>query len=251
MGGGVMLELADLHAGYGETRVLHGLSLSVPAGQVTALLGRNGAGKTTTLRTVMGLVRAASGAVELDGRPVAGTPPHRIARLGVAYVPETRDIFPSLTVAENLMMGGHTLAGPTLKTRLAAIYEEFPLLAERARQRARTLSGGQRQLLAMARAMMTDPEVLLLDEPSAALSPKMAGEIFDKVTEINRRGRSILIVEQEAARSLEISSRGYVLVDGRNAYEGDARTILTDQKVRTAFLGAGLPSITAKPPPAT
>jgi ABC-type branched-subunit amino acid transport system ATPase component len=236
-GAGPLLEVRSLVAGYGAAEILHGVDLTLHVGEVVTILGPNGAGKSTLLKAIMGYLVPRSGEVRFHAGPLTDLRPDQRVRAGVAYVPQLENVFPSLTVRENLIVGGQMLPRAALGARMESTYAAFPLLAERARQRVSTLSGGQRQLLALARAMMVDPEVLLLDEPSAALSPRMAGEVFEKIAEINRMGKSILIVEQEAERSLQISHRGYVLVDGRNAFESAATEILNNERIRAMFLG--------------
>lgn len=243
-----LIEVDTVTAGYGDNEILHEISISLSEKEIVTIIGPNGAGKSTLLKVIMGYLIPKTGTVRFNGTDVTRQRPDQRVRGGIAYVPQLENVFPSLTVAENLMMGGFTLPRDQLAARVERVYAEFPILAERHKQRVRTLSGGQRQLLAMGRALMTEPQVLLLDEPSAALSPLMAGEVFAKVAQINAGGRAILIVEQEAARSLEISHRGYVLVDGRNAYDGPARTILDDEKVRAAFLGGPPPPRKRAPP---
>ncbi|MGD9538646.1 MAG: ABC transporter ATP-binding protein [Alphaproteobacteria bacterium] len=232
-----LIEVDNVFASYGATEVLHGASLTLGKGEVVAIIGPNGAGKSTLLKVIMGYLIPREGEVRLRREPITRLRPNQRVRKGIAYVPQLDNVFPSLTVAENLRMGAYLLPRREVGARTEAILDEFPLLRERAHQRVHTLSGGQRQLLAMARALMTDPELLLLDEPSAALSPRMAGEVFDRITQIQAAGRSVIVVEQEAQRSLEIADRGYVLVDGRNTYEGSARDILADEKIRATFLG--------------
>ncbi|MGD9738172.1 MAG: ABC transporter ATP-binding protein [Bauldia sp.] len=234
-----VIEVEDVYAGYGAAEILHGVTLRLAEAEIVTIIGPNGAGKSTLLRVIMGYLIPRKGVVRLRGETVTNVRPDRRVRAGIAFVPQLDNVFPSLTVTENLRMGGYLLPRGALSAQMDKVFAEFPVLAEFASKRARNLSGGQRQMLAMARAMMTEPSILLLDEPSAALSPRMAGEIFDKVAEINATGRTILIVEQEAHRSLGVSHRGYVLVDGRNAYEGPARGILEDPKLRAAFLGGG------------
>jgi branched-chain amino acid transport system ATP-binding protein len=229
-----MLELSDLHAGYGETRVLHGLSLAVPAGQVTALLGRNGAGKTTTLRAIMGLARATGGAITLDGRPIGGTPPHRVARLGVAYVPETRDIFPSLTVAENLQLAGRRFPGPWTLERVLAL---FPRLAERLGNGGAELSGGEQQMLAIARALLMNPRLLLLDEPTEGLAPIIIRQIHDTLAELRGSGLTLLLVEQNFGFATSLADRVAVLGRGRIAWEGTPAEIRADAETQARWLG--------------
>jgi ABC-type branched-subunit amino acid transport system ATPase component len=232
-----LVEVDAVTAGYGAAEILHGVSLVLREGEIVTIIGPNGAGKSTLLKVIMGYLIPTVGAVRLRGKDVTRVRPDRRVAEGIAFVPQLDNVFPSLTVMENLKMGGHLLSRGELAVRLDKVLAEFPVHAGFARRRARTLSGGQRQLLAMGRALMTEPGILLLDEPSAALSPKIAGEIFAKVTEINQSGRAILIVEQEAQRSLEISHRGYVLVDGRNAFEDHAKAILANDRIRAAFLG--------------
>ena len=232
-----VVEVDQLTCGYGETQVLTDVDLHADKQEIVTIIGPNGAGKSTLLKAVMGYLFPISGQIRFQGQDVSGLRPDQRVVQGIAYVPQLDNVFPSLTVEENLRMGGYTLAKGTLKQRMDAQYAGFPRLAERRRQRVKTMSGGERQMLAMARALMTEPDLLMLDEPSAALSPQMADEVFQKVQSINAQGRTILIVEQEAQHSLEISDRGYVLADGRNAFDGKARDILNDEKIREAYLG--------------
>jgi ABC-type branched-subunit amino acid transport system ATPase component len=236
--GATVLSVEGVFSGYHGSEVLHGVSMTLHEREVVTIIGPNGAGKSTVLKTIMGYLVPTAGKVTFRGEDITGLPPDQRVRRGLAYVPQVENVFPSLTVLENLRMGGYLLPRVEVGRRIEALYAEFPLLAERRRQRVQTLSGGQRQLLALARALMTDPAVMLLDEPSAALSPAMADEVFDKVGEIRDQGKAVLIVEQEAERSLEISHRGYVLVDGRNAFEDRAEAILNSDRIRGAFLGA-------------
>ncbi|HSK96825.1 MAG TPA: ABC transporter ATP-binding protein [Euzebyales bacterium] len=232
-----MLTLDDISAGYAGLEVLHGLSLQVDAGEVVALIGANGAGKTTTLRTIMGIVRPRRGAVTLDGDDVTGTPAHRMVRRGVAMVAEDRELFGALTVRENLLMGAFTRDRSEAAASLDEVHALFPVLAERAPQRAETLSGGQQQMLAIARALMARPRLLLLDEPSLGLAPQLVQAVFDIVTAIRERGITVLIVEQNAARTLQLADRAYVLESGEIAVQGSGRELLDDQRVRAAYLG--------------
>jgi len=233
-----LIEVDDVHVGYDGAEVLHGVSLSVERGEVVTIIGPNGAGKSTLLKAVMGYALPSSGHVRFDGADITRLRPEQRVARGLAYVPQLDNVFPSLSVEENLRIGGYRLARNEVPGRTEVLYRQFPRLAERRRQRVRTMSGGERQMLALARALMTGPELLMLDEPSAALSPRMAGEIFDQVAAINAEGTTLVIVEQEAQRSLEVSSRCYVLVDGRNAFEGRAGEVLKDPKLREAYLGA-------------
>jgi|SRR5690625_857137 len=235
-----LLIVGGLYAGYGDSEILHDVDLQVADGELTTIIGPNGAGKSTLLKAIMGYLMPTAGQVNFAGADITRMPTHRRVGKGLAYVPQLENVFPSLTVEENLIMGGYDLAGdkPLLRQRMETQFERFPRLAERRRQRVRTMSGGERQMLALARALMTEPRMLLLDEPSAALSPKIADEVFAKVQEINAQGRTIVIVEQNADSSLRISNRGVVLADGRNAFEGPADHILQDEKIREAYLGA-------------
>jgi len=235
-----LIEVNEVFAGYDGTEVLHGVSLVARDNEVVTIIGPNGAGKSTLLKAVMGYLIPRAGAVRLRGEAITRLAPDERVRRGIAYVPQLENVFPSLTVWENLRMGGFLLPRQEVGQRIEALYAEFPLLAERRHHRVHTLSGGQRQLLAIARALMTDPALVLLDEPSAALSPIMADEVFDKVHDIRDRGKAVLIVEQEAERALEISDRGYLLVDGRNAFEDRAQSILDNERIRGAFLGGAI-----------
>ncbi|MFQ5954263.1 MAG: ABC transporter ATP-binding protein [Kiloniellales bacterium] len=234
------IEAEDIHTGYGDAEVLHGVSIHVGAQEVVTIIGPNGAGKSTLLKAIMGYLVVNPGRVRFNGEDITALRPDERVRKGLAYVPQLENVFPSLTVAENLRMGGYIVPRERVKERLEELYHRFPRLAERKNQRVRTLSGGERQMLAMARALMTEPSLLMLDEPSAALSPRMAGEVFDKVAEIHQQGRAVIIVEQEAHRSLEVSDRCYVLVDGENAFEDRAQNILGNEKIREAYLGASV-----------
>jgi len=226
------------HAGYGEAEVLHAIDCAIHADEIVTIIGPNGAGKSTLLKALMGYLPLTQGEVRLRGDDITQLRPDQRARIGIAYVPQLDHTFPSLTVEENLRMGGYTLGRDTMRQRIREQYERFPRLAERRKQRVRTMSGGERQQLAMARALMTEPQVVLLDEPSAALSPKIASQVFDQVQKIHAEGIAIGIVEQDAQRSLEISDRGYVLVDGRNAFTDRADRILANEQIRRLYLGA-------------
>jgi ABC-type branched-subunit amino acid transport system ATPase component len=236
-----LLQVSGVFAGYDAAEVLHGVSITLGAREAVTIIGPNGAGKSTLLKVIMGYLSPSAGEVRLGGEAITRLATERRVGKGLAYVPQLDNAFPSLTVLENLRMGGYLLPRREAGLRIERLAAEFPLLAERRHQRVQTLSGGQRQLLAIARALMTEPTVMLLDEPSAALSPLMADEVFDKVVAIRARGTAILIVEQEAERALEISDRGYVLVDGRNAFEDRAAAILGNERIRSAFLGGTIP----------
>ena len=233
-----MLELEDLRAGYGNIEALHGISLSVGEGEIVTLIGANGAGKTTTLMTISGCVRARSGAIRFRGRDISGLPPHEIVALGLVQSPEGRKIFPRLTVAENLEMGAFTRRDPDgIAADQNRVFELFPILGERRRQPGGTLSGGEQQMLAIARALMARPKLLLLDEPSLGLAPLVVSRIFEVIRELNREGATILLVEQNAQMALKAAHRGYVLETGTIAMADAADKLLADPRVRSAYLG--------------
>ena len=231
-----MLEIRDLHAFYGESHILHGVSLDVLKGEVVTLLGRNGAGKTTTMRSIMGIVGKRTGSIRLNGEEITNLKANKLVSKGVGFVPQTNNVFPSLTIQENLEMGMYQKP-KGLKERLEFVTEIFPELGKRLGQRAGSLSGGERQMVAMSRALMMGPHVLLLDEPSAGLSPVRQDEAFLRVKEINRAGVTTIMVEQNARRCLQICDRGYVLDQGRDAYTGTGRELLNDPKVTELYLG--------------
>jgi neutral amino acid transport system ATP-binding protein len=235
-GGEPLLVAEELVAGYvAEVDILNGASFSVPEGAIATIVGPNGAGKSTLIKTIFGLVRPRSGRVTLRGEDLTGLPPHSITRRGMSYVPQLDNVFPSLSVEENLEVG--SLQRSTTRKRIEVMYELFPRLAERRGQAAGTMSGGERQMLAMARALMPSPHVLLLDEPSAGLAPAFVEQIFDQVGEINRAGVTVVMVEQNARRALSMSDLGYVLDLGRNRFEGSGREVLDDPKVAELYLG--------------
>ena len=233
-----VLELDNVVGGYGDTQILHGVSMHVDAGEIVVIIGPNGAGKSTAMKAVFGLLKLTGGAVLLDGKAITNTPPEQVVRQGVCYVPQTGNIFPSLSVEENLEMGAFVRTDD-FRPRLNEIYEMFPPLHEKRLQAAGTLSGGQRQMVAMGKALMLEPKILLLDEPTAGLSPKFRGEIFETVKKINNAGTPILMVEQNAKQALGIANRGYVLVDGKNRFEGTGQDLLNDPEVAEMFLGGG------------
>ncbi|HST70171.1 MAG TPA: ABC transporter ATP-binding protein [Solirubrobacterales bacterium] len=231
-----LLVAEELVAGYvAEVDILNGASLSVPEGTIVTVVGPNGAGKSTLIKTIFGLVKPRKGGVKLRDEDLTGLAPHSITRKGMSYVPQLDNVFPSLTVEENLEVG--SLQRSTTRERIGTMYELFPRLAERRGQAAGTMSGGERQMLAMARALMPDPHVLLLDEPSAGLAPAFVEQIFDQVGEINRAGVTVVMVEQNARRALSMSDRGYVLDLGQNKFEGSGREVLDDPKVAELYLG--------------
>ena len=233
-----MLVLSGVSAGYGAVPAIAGVSLDVREGEAVGLLGANGAGKSTTLRAISGLVRPSAGRITFLGQEITDLPPYRITALGIAHVPEGRQVFPELTVKENLEIGAYIPAAKAERhSSLDLVFTIFPVLAERRQQLAGTMSGGEQQMLAMGRALMTRPKVLLLDEPSMGLSPIMVDKIFEVVEDIHRQGTTILLVEQNASRALQLASRGYVMDSGEVTMGGDAKALLADPKVRAAYLG--------------
>ena len=233
-----MLEVRGISVAYGDVRVLHAVSLRVGEGEIVSLVGANGAGKTTTLRAISGLLRFSEGAIAFDGQPLGGLRPARIVELGIAHVPEGRQLFTNMTVDENLELGAYL---PSAKGAQAAsrerVLELFPRLAERRAQRAGTLSGGEQQMVAIARALMSRPRLLILDEPSLGLAPMLVKSIFDAVVRINAEGTTVLLVEQNLVQSLRLSHRAYVLETGRIVLEGSGAELLANPHTRTAFLG--------------
>ena len=232
----VLLELEDVHVKYGAVEALKGISMTVEEGEVVTLLGANGAGKTTTLRTISGLLRPVSGEVRFQGRVLSGLPAHRIVGIGIGHVPEGRRVFPQMSVRENLEMGAYQHKGGS-KDIMARVFELFPVLAERRNQNGGTLSGGEQQMLAIGRAMMSRPTLLLLDEPSMGLAPLIVAKIFQIIQEVNRLGTTVLLVEQNAAQALRLASRGYVLETGSIVMADQASVLLSDDRVRKAYLG--------------
>lgn len=232
-----LLSVEALCLGYGRSIIIPGLSLTVAAGEIVALIGANGAGKTTSLRGISGLTRPRSGSVKLEGRDLAGLPTHQIAALGVVQVPEGRQIFASLSVAENLALGGISAAASVARIRRDQVLTRFPRLAERLGQSAGSLSGGEQQMLAIGRALMADPRVLLLDEPSMGLAPKFVEVMFSLIEELRRDGRTILLVEQNASAALAIADRAYVLNQGRVSLTGSGSEVAANPAVVTAYLG--------------
>jgi branched-chain amino acid transport system ATP-binding protein len=239
-----MLSISNLHAAYGKVEVLHGISLDVPKGKLVTLIGSNGAGKTTTMRAISGMLKPKSGSVTLGGKDITGFESHRIARAGLAHSPEGRRVFSSMTVTDNLLLGAFprfTRARPKgdIKLDLEKALELFPRLKERQHQLAGTLSGGEQQMLAMARAVMLNPEVILLDEPSMGLAPILVEEVFRIITRLKSEGVTMLLVEQFAAAALNVADYGYVLENGHISVHGPAESLKTDPKVIAAYLGGG------------
>ena len=232
-----MLEIKDLHVFYGAIHALKGISLTVQDGELVSMIGANGAGKTTTLHAISGLLPAASGSVLLDGKDLQKVPANTIIRLGMSHVPEGRHVFASMTVEENLDMGGYTQPASTIGPNKEKVFELFPRLKERRKQLAGTMSGGEQQMLAMGRALMSNASMLMLDEPSMGLSPLLVQEIFDIIQNIHKEGMTILLVEQNAQMALSVADRAYVLETGRVVMDGTGAELLTNERVRSAYLG--------------
>jgi branched-chain amino acid transport system ATP-binding protein len=232
-----LLEVRGLEVSYGGIRAVKGVDLDVAEGELVCLIGANGAGKSSTLRSLAGLLPAARGAVRFGGRDLAGVPAFRRARQGLVMVPEGRGVFPQLTVAENLAMGAYARSDGAVGSDRARVLGLFPRLAERLRQIAGTLSGGEQQMLAVGRALMSRPKLLALDEPGMGLAPIAAQKIFDVIRDINREGVTVLLVEQNARAALALASRAYVMESGTIAFLGEARSLLADPRVRAAYLG--------------
>lgn len=231
-----LLEVSDVAAGYGETEILHGVSIAVNEGDVVTIIGPNGCGKSTLLKVIVGLVRARDGSVKFRGSEISNRPPEHLGRIGLCYVPQTSNIFPSMSIRENLEMGAF-IRKDDYQPRIEEMFEMFPDLAVRPSQKAANLSGGQRQMLAIARALMLDPALLLLDEPSAGLSPAVMGMMFERIESINRTGVSLLLVEQNAREALRMSDRGYVMVAGENRLEDSGADLLDNPEVNRLYLG--------------
>ena len=233
-----LLEVQDIQVYYGMIQALKGVSFSVNEGEVIALIGANGAGKTTTLHTVTGLLRAKSGHIIYDGQDITKVPPHKIVTMGMAHVPEGRRVFANMTVLQNLKMGAFTRSDKNeIDATIEKVYKRFPRLKERQNQTAGTLSGGEQQMLAMGRALMSKPRIVLMDDPSMGLSPIFVEEIFNIIKEISAEGTTVLLVEQNAKKALSIADRAYVLETGKIVLEGDAKDLLNDESIKKAYLG--------------
>ncbi len=234
-----MLEIKDLNVFYGAVHAIKGISISVEQGELVSLIGANGAGKTTTLHAISGLVPVSSGTIELDGKNLVKTSPDKIISLGLAHVPEGRHVFARMTVEENLRMGAYIIKDAAkINENLETVYKHFPRLKERRKQLAGTLSGGEQQMLATGRALMTDPKIVLMDEPSMGLSPLLVKEIFAIIQQLHESGITILLVEQNAKMALAVSDRAYVLETGKISMSGKASQLAEDDRVRKAYLGA-------------
>ena len=233
-----LLEIKDLEVNYGVIKAIKGVSFDVNEGEIIALIGANGAGKTTILHTITGLIQAKKGSIVFDGTELTKTPPHKIVSMGMAHVPEGRRIFQQLSVLENLKLGAYTRKDKSeIASTLKMVYERFPRLEERKNQVAGTLSGGEQQMLAMGRALMSKPRIILMDEPSMGLSPLLVSEIFDIIKVINESGTTVLLVEQNAKKALSIADRAYVLETGNITLSGDAKDLINDESVKKAYLG--------------
>ena len=233
-----MLEVRDLEVNYGAINAIKKISFDVNEGEVIALIGANGAGKTTTLHTITGLLKAKSGSAMYKGTDLVKTPPHKIVKMGIAHVPEGRRIFQQLSVYKNLVLGAYTRKDKKeIENNLKMVYEKFPRLQERKNQIAGTLSGGEQQMLAMGRALMSNPDIIVMDEPSMGLSPLFVGEVFKIIEEIRKSGTTVLLVEQNAKKALEIADRAYVLVTGKIVQSGDAKDLMNNDSVKKAYLG--------------
>ena len=235
----MLLKITDLKAGYGGKEVLHGIDLELEEGEIVALIGPNGAGKSTTLRTVSGLKRATAGSVVFEGDDVTPRSAATLVKRGVVLCPEARELFPDMTVLENLRLGSYAvrIGAQEQRRRLLRVYELFPQLSDRKAQLAGNLSGGEQQMVAIGRALMAEPRLLLLDEPSLGLAPLLVTQMFELVTRINEQGMSVLLVEQNAVASLDMAHRGYVIEAGRIVGSGDAKNLASDPRVREAYLG--------------
>ena len=231
-----LLEVSKVVAGYGQTEILHGVSLTVAEGEIVTIIGPNGCGKSTLMKTVAGLVKVWGGSVNFRGTDISSMPPESIVKTGLCFVPQTRNVFPSLSIRENLEMGAF-LRRDDFNGRIDEMFVFFPDLAEDPQRRAGSLSGGQRQMLAIARALMLDPTLILLDEPFAGLAPAMVDLVLDRILEINRSGVSVLLVEQNARQALSVSSRGYILVSGENRLEDKGSALLDNPEVARLYLG--------------
>jgi ABC-type branched-subunit amino acid transport system ATPase component len=231
-----LLTVSNIVAGYGETEILHGVSIAIEEGHIVTIIGPNGSGKSTLLKAIFGLIKPKAGQVLFQGKDITGHAPETVVRRGLCYVPQSSNIFPSLSINENLEMGAFVRTDD-FRQRLEEMYLLFPDLAGRRKDRAGTLSGGQRQMLALARALMLDPALLLLDEPSAGLAPNLVGSVFEKILGINRAGVAILLVEQNAKEALQLSSWGYVLASGQNQLEDRGENLLSNPDVTRLYLG--------------
>jgi branched-chain amino acid transport system ATP-binding protein len=234
----ILLSVEKVSAGYGKMEILHGVDVMVRAGELVCIIGPNGAGKSTAFKAIVGFLRPTRGRVVFNGGEITGLRPDLLLRRGLAYVPQGRIVFPQMTVLENLEMGAYTERDPArVRAALDRVYALFPILMERRRQKAGTMSGGEQQMLAIGRALMTAPKLILLDEPSLGLAPKFVTLIFEKLTEMKHAGFTLMVVEQNAVKALSVADRGYVLELGRNRFEGTGQKLLTDPEVKRLYLG--------------
>lgn len=235
-----MLKVNNLNTFYGHIHALKGISMEIKKGEIVSLIGSNGAGKSTTLSTIAGLVRSQSGSITFMGEDITNKPPHDVVKLGISLSPEGREVFPALTVHENLRLGAYTKKDKArMSESFSRVYDLFPRLKERIKQTAGTLSGGEQQMLAIGRALMCEPQLLMLDEPSLGLAPNLVLMIFELIESINKQGTTILLIEQNANMALSISHRAYVLETGNISMEGDAKSLANDPRVKKAYLGIG------------
>ena len=233
----IILELRDLKAGYGKVEVLHGISFQVQQGEIACVIGPNGAGKTTLLRSIFGLTDFATGEIILDGEEISGLKSHQHVLKGIAFVPQERNVFASLTVEENLEMGVYGVGDDRLEESRERVFDRFPILKERRTQRAGTLSGGERRMLAVSVGLMSNPKIMLLDEPSLGLAPQIVASLFAHIEDINKAGTTILVVEQNARQALAIADRGYVLDLGRIEFSGSGQEMCSDERIQKTYLG--------------
>jgi ABC-type branched-subunit amino acid transport system ATPase component len=233
-----VIRVEGLDAGYGSIQIVFDVSMTIERGKIVAIIGPNGAGKSTVLKAILGLITPMDGTIRYHDRDITGTPPHKVIQLGIGYVPQGRIVFPDMTVRENLEMGGFTSRDPEVFDRnLERCFELFPILRDRHKQSAGTLSGGQQQMLAIGRAIMADPDAIILDEPSLGLAPKFVDSVFETLQQMRDQGFTLLMVEQNAAKALALADYGYVLEVGRNRFEGPGRELLADDAVRRMYLG--------------
>lgn len=245
-----MLEVANLSAGYGRLQVLSDINMSAREGEITVIVGPNGSGKSTLLKSVFGLANVMSGTIKLNGTGLTGLQPHEISRQGVAYLPQQENIFSNLTVAENLVMAGYTVASPEFRERFAEVQEMFPILRDRAKSRAATLSGGERQMVAMAMALLRQPQLIMFDEPTGNLAPKIATQVLDRIVQLRETLRiAILVVEQRARKVLEVGEKCYLLVGGRSVFSGEPKDLLNHPELNRLYLGVKVESTENHVPP--
>ena len=233
-----LVDMSGIHGGYGGANILNGVSIAIEAHEIAVIVGPNGAGKSTTLKALFGLLKVSEGSVLFDGETITNLPPEKLVRAGLSFVPQEFNVFPTMSVQENLEMGAY-IRRDDFRRQIDQIYGFFPPLKDKRKQPAGELSGGQRQMVAIGRALMTEPKLLLLDEPTAGLSPRYMGEIFERIIDVNKSGVGILMVEQNARQALAIAHRGFVLAGGQNRFTGTGAELLADPEVAKSFLGGG------------